>query len=52
MLHGHQPVVLQTAPEIEPIPMRPAGYFQFDAEDIELANRFAEASVIPDLKSE
>jgi predicted DNA-binding antitoxin AbrB/MazE fold protein len=33
--------------EIEPIPMRPAGYFQFDREDIELDKRFATANVVP-----
>ena len=52
ILRGHQRFLLQAVPEIEPIPMRPPGYFKFDEEDIELDNRFAKASVIPDLKSE
>jgi len=38
---------LQAVPDIEPIPMRPAGYFEFDAEDRNLDKRFAKASVIP-----
>jgi len=35
--------------KIEPIPIRPAGYFQFDAEDIELHKRFAAVCVIPEI---
>jgi hypothetical protein len=52
ILRGHERFILQVVPEIEPIPMRPVGYFQFDEEDIELDKRFAKASVIPNLKSE
>ena len=52
ILRGSERFILQAVPEIEPIPMRPAGYFQFDKEDIELDKRFAKASVVPDLKSE
>lgn len=52
IVRGHKRFVLQVVPEIEPIPMRPVGYFQFDREDIELGRRFAKASVSPDLRSE
>jgi hypothetical protein len=52
ILRGHERFMLQAVPEIEPIPMRPVGYFQFDEEDIEQFNSFANASVIPDPKSE
>lgn len=47
ILSGHQRFILQVVPEIEPIPMRPPGYFKFDQEDIELRKRFAKVSVIP-----
>lgn len=52
ILRGNERFVLQVVPDIEPIPARPVGYFQFDQQDIELDNRFAKASVMPDLKSE
>jgi len=52
IVRGRERFILQAVPEIEPIPMRPVGYFQFDEEDIELDKRFAKASVMPDLKSE
>ena len=37
--------VLQPVPEIEPIPIRPFGYFTYDEEDYELERRFAAANV-------
>ncbi len=43
---------LQYVPPIEPIPNRPLGYFQFDAEDVALDGRFAQASVIPNPEAE
>jgi hypothetical protein len=52
IMRGSERFILQVVPEIEPIPMRPPGYFKYDKEDIELFNEFAKASVIPDLKSE
>ena len=52
ILRGHERFLLQVVPEIEPIPMRPPGYFKYDKEDIESFNEFAKASVIPDLNSE
>ena len=52
ILRGSERFILQAVPEIEPIPMRPAGYFEFDAEDRSLDKRFAKASVIPALRSE
>ena len=51
ILRGSQRFILQAAPDIEPIPMRPAGYFEFDAEDRKLDKRFAKASVVPALRS-
>jgi hypothetical protein len=47
ILRGAERFILQALPNIEPIPMRPAGYFEFDAEDRTLDKRFATASVIP-----
>lgn len=47
ILHGRHRFLLQPVPEIEPIPIRPAGYFQLDEEDIQLDKRFAAANVIP-----
>jgi hypothetical protein len=52
ILRGHERFILQAVPEIEPIPMRPLGHFQFDAEDRKLDKRFAKASVVPRLRSE
>ena len=52
ILRGNERFVLQAVPDIEPIPMRPAGYFEFDGEDRSLDKRFAKASVIPPLRSE
>ena len=52
ILRGTERFILQAVPDIEPIPMRPAGYFEFDAEDRSLDKRFAKASVIPALRSE
>ena len=48
IIHGRHRFVLQPVPEIEPIPVRPVGYFQLDAEDLALDNRFASANIIPD----
>src|SRR5436309_16022724 len=47
---GHERFILQVVPEIEPIPMRPPGYFKFDEEDIELRKKFAKVSVIPKVR--
>ena len=52
ILRGSERFILQAVPDIEPIPVRPAGYFEFDAEDRSLDKRFAKASVIPALRSE
>ncbi len=52
ILRGSERFILQAVPDIEPIPMRPAGYFEFDAEDRSLDKRFAKASVIPALRSQ
>jgi hypothetical protein len=52
ILRGSERFILQAVPDIEPIPMRPPGYFEFDAEDRNLDRRFAKASVIPALRSE
>ncbi|HUE35782.1 MAG TPA: hypothetical protein VMO20_00220 [Candidatus Acidoferrum sp.] len=45
---GRRRFALQEVPEIEPIPMRPAGYFAnaYSRVEIEEANRLAKASVI------
>jgi hypothetical protein len=43
ILRGSERFILQAVPDIEPIPMRPAGYFEFDAEDRSLDKRFAKA---------
>ena len=45
---GRQRFVLQPVPEIEPIPMRPAGYFSrtYSQAEIQESNRLAKASVI------
>jgi hypothetical protein len=52
ILRGSERFILQAVRDIEPIPMRPVGYFEFDAEDRSLDKRFAKASVIPALRSE
>jgi len=48
IITGRRRFVLQEIPEIEPIPMRPAGYFAnaYSHADIQEANRLAKASVI------
>jgi len=51
ILRGSERFILQAVPDIEPIPMRPPGYFEFDAEDRSLDKRFAKAGVIPVLRS-
>jgi hypothetical protein len=52
ILRGSQRFILQAVPDIEPIPLRPNGYFEFDAEDRSLDQRFAKVSVVPELRSE
>lgn len=48
IIRGHHRFILQHVPEIEPIPMRPPGYFAncYTKEDIEFDNRLSKASVI------
>jgi hypothetical protein len=48
ILKGHRRFVLEEVPEIEPIPMRPPGYFTdcYTKEVIEEDNRLAKASVV------
>ena len=48
IVKGHRRFVLQPVPEIEPIPMRPAGYFAgaHIKADVREENRLAKASVI------
>ena len=48
IVKGHRRFVLQAVPEIEPIPMRPAGYFAsaHSRAEIQAENRLAKASVI------
>jgi hypothetical protein len=45
---GRRRFVLQEVPEIEPIPLRPPGYFAhcYTAEEIQEENRLAKSSVI------
>jgi hypothetical protein len=45
---GHRRFVLQEVPEIEPIPLRPAGYFAdaYTRAEIQEDNRLAKASVV------
>jgi len=48
IVKGHRRFVLQAVPEIEPIPMRPAGFFAdaYSKAEIQEENRFAKSSVI------
>jgi hypothetical protein len=48
IVHGRRRFLLQRVLEIEPIPMRPPGYFAdcYSAEEIALENRFAKTSVV------
>ena len=48
IVKGHRRFVLQAVPEIEPIPMRPAGFFAdaYRKAEIQEDNRLAKASVI------
>ena len=48
IVKGHRRFVLQAVPEIEPIPMRPAGYFAnaYSNAEIQEENRLAKSSVI------
>ena len=45
---GRNRFVLQLVPEIEPIPMRPAGYFEdaYSREDVKEMNALAKRSVV------
>jgi hypothetical protein len=48
IVRGHRRFVLQEVPEIEPIPMRPAGFFAnaYSKAEIQEENRLAKSSVI------
>jgi hypothetical protein len=48
IVKGHRRFVLQPVPEIEPIPMRPPGYFAnvYSRAEIQEDNRLSKASVI------
>ena len=48
IVKGHRRFVLQEVPEIDPIPMRPAGFFAnaYSNAEIQEENRLAKASVI------
>ncbi len=48
IVRGQQRCILQYVPEIEPIPMRPPGYFAncYSREEIALDNAFSKASII------
>jgi hypothetical protein len=48
IVKGHRRFVLQAVPEIEPIPMRPAGFFAgtYSKAEIQEENRLAKSSVI------
>jgi hypothetical protein len=48
IMQGHRRFALQPVPEIEPIPMRPAGHFAgaYSRAEIQEENRLAKASVI------
>lgn len=48
IVKGHRRFILQEVPQIEPIPMRPAGYFSnaYSKAEIQEENRLAKASVI------
>ena len=48
ILRGRNRFILQAVPEIEPIPLRPAGYFTgcYSKQDARLENRLARASVV------
>ena len=45
---GQKRFLLQFVPEIEPIPFRPPGYFEFDEEDMKLDKKLSSANVVPD----
>ena len=48
IVRGHRRFILQPVPEIEPIPVRPAGYFAnaYSRPEIREENRLAKASVV------
>ena len=48
IVRGHRRFVLQAVPEIEPIPMRPPGYFAnvYGKAEIQEQNRLAKSSII------
>jgi hypothetical protein len=48
IVRGHRRFILQEVPEIEPIPVRPSGYFAnaYSKAEIQEENRLAKSSVI------
>ncbi len=48
IVKGHRRFVLQEVPEIEPIPMRPAGFFAntYNKAELQEENRLAKSSVV------
>jgi hypothetical protein len=47
IIRGRERFLLQAVPDLEPIPIRPFGYFNLDGEDLELDKKLAPANVIP-----
>jgi hypothetical protein len=52
ILKGRKRFLLQLVPEVQPIPIRPPGYFEFDEEDVRLDAKFAKANVMPESNHE
>lgn len=48
IVRGRSYFTLQRVPPLEPISVRPPGYFRFGADDIALDNHLASANVVPD----
>lgn len=48
IIRGHRRFILQAVPEIEPIPMRPPGYFAnvYSKAEIKEENQLAKSSVV------
>jgi hypothetical protein len=48
IIQGHKRFILQEVPEIEPIPVRPPGYFSncYSKTEIQQDNRLAKSSII------
>jgi hypothetical protein len=48
IVHGRRRFLLQRVVEIDPVPMRPPGYFEscYTAEEVAVDNRLAKASVV------